>query len=204
MKSLHVFLISGMTAALLGTSAGTTLAAPPLRPEPVTVPAPNDRFDAMLRAIDVVPPDRASFEAAFPDAWARLDAVARDAKRDTWSRVRALSLLSYFVEPRTRATLEQVLADADKDIRRQAIYTLGRGFGASADVALVRFIEARTADPEQDVGEHALRSLRWVDHPEAKLALERIAEKGPATLRELARKTLDKRMLRLNGVPRGD
>lgn len=200
MKSLRIF-------ALVGTSllsfAGAALAVPP---ETASAPAPSveDRFDAMLRSIDIVPPDRAAFEAAFPDAWRRLDAVARDGKRDQWSRIRAVSLLSYFVEARTRATLEALSIDGDKEVRRQAIYTLGRGFGATADLALVRFIEARTADPDTDVAEHALRSLRWVDHPEAKVVLTRVAEKGPLTLRELARTTGAKRELRIKSLPRGD
>ncbi len=162
-----------------------------------------DRFETLLRSIDVVPPDRVALEAAFPDAWTRLDAVARDAKRDQWSRLRAVSLLSYFPEARTRTTLEVVAGDTDKEVRRQAIYTLGRGFGASADLALVRFIETKAADPEVDVAEHAVRSLRWVDHPEAKLALERLKKKGPNQVRELARTTIEKRELRMKTPQRG-
>lgn len=200
MKSLRLFALVGTSLCAL---AGSAVAAPPTHPETPTAPVPGDRFEAMLRSIDIVPPDRASLEGAFPDAWQRLDAVARDAKRDQWSRIRAVSLLSYFVEARTRATLEAVSTDGDKEVRRQAIYTLGRGFGAAADLALVRFIEARTTDADVDVAEHALRSLRWVDHPEAKVVLERVAQKGPAKLRDLARVTSDKRELRLKGAPRG-
>jgi len=157
----------------------------------------------MLMAIDLVPPDRASLEAEFPDAWQRLDRVAREPGRETWSRIRAVNLLSYFPEARTRATLEVLSADLDKAIRRQAIYTLGRGFMASADAALVCFIEAHAADREIEVAEHAVRALRWVDHPEAKLALERLAGKGGASLRRLAQTTLAKRTQRLAAPPRG-
>ncbi len=171
--------------------------------EPTDQRSDDARFEELLRAIDVVPPDRGALEAIFPDAWARLDRAARQDERDTWSRIRAVSLLSYFPEARTRATLEALAGVADKEVRRQAIYTLGRGFGAVADRALVRFIEARTGDAEPEVAAHAVRSLRFVDHPEAKLALERIADKGPAGLRTLARTTIDKRELRLKEPKRG-
>lgn len=186
----------GLALAFVATVANSAVANP-------GAPTGPDRFDAMLRQIDVVPPDRAALEAAFPDAWQRLDAAARDGGRDTWSRLRAVSLLSFFPEPRTRATLEALSADADKEVRRQAIYTLGRGFGPTADLALVRFIEAHAADRDAAVAEHAVRSLRWVDHPEAALALTRLADKGPATLRALAKTTLDKRAARLLAPKKG-
>lgn len=177
---------------------GVGVAAPPVTPE-------DARFDTMLRAIDVVPPDRAALEEAFPDAWERLDRAAREAERDTWSRLRAVSLLSYFAgEPRTRSTLEAVATDRDREIRRQAVYTLGRSFGPSADAALVRFIEGYTADAEVAVAEHAVRALRWVDHQDAGRVLERLATRGPAHLKTLARTTIDKRTKRLRSVPRGD
>jgi len=196
MKSFRLLTIVGFLSLAF---TGTVLAAP-TTPEPVRVTVPNDRFEAMLRSIDTVPPDRATLERAFPDAWLRLDAIARDAQRDQWSRLRAVSLLSFFVEARTRTTLEAVASDGDKEIRRQAVYTLGRGFGGNADAALVRFIEARFADPDVTVSEHAVRALRWIDHPDAKLALERVAEKGPPKLRDLARTTADKRTLRMKGT----
>ena len=53
------------------------------------------------------------------------------------------------------------------------------------------------------MAEHAVRSLRWVDHAEAKLALERLTKKGPTTVRELARTTIDKRELRMKTPQRG-
>ena len=201
MKSMHLFGLAGLFVASVASHA---LAAPPA---PSTAPSAQvrqtDRFDAMLRQIDVVPADRAALEAAFPDAWARLDAAARDGARDEWSRLRAISLLSFFPEARTRTTLEALASDPDKEIRRQAIYTLGRGFGANADLALVRFIEGRATDRAAEVAEHAVRSLRWVDHPEAALALERLATKGPTTLRTLAKTTRDKRAARLATPKKG-
>lgn len=201
MKPMRLFGLAGLFVA---SAASHALAAPPT---PTTAPSEQvgepDRFDAMLRQIDVVPADRAALEAAFPDAWARLDAAAREVARDEWSRLRAVSLLSFFPEARTRTTLESLAADPDQEIRRQAIYTLGRGFGTNADLALVRFIEARAADRAAEVAEHAVRSLRWVDHPEAALALDRLATKGPATLRTLAKTTLDKRAARLATPKKG-
>lgn len=186
----------GLALAFVSAVATSAVANPPATAAP-------DRFDAMLRQIDVVPPDRAALETAFPDAWQRLDAAARDGGRDTWTRLRAVSMLSFFPEARTRATLEALSADADNEIRRQAIYTLGRGFGGMADAALVRFIEARAADRDGAVAEHAVRSLRWVDHPEAALALERLSTKGPGSLRTLAKTTLDKRATRLVAPKKG-
>jgi HEAT repeat protein len=115
-----------------------------------------------------------------------------------------VSLLSYFsAEDATRKTLEAVAASGDDEVRRQAIYTLGRGFGARADEALVRFIEACTGDAKLAVAEHAVRALRWVDHPEAERALERLAKSGPSHLKTLARTTIDKRVQRMKAPKRG-
>lgn len=171
------------------------------------------RFELLLETIDVVPNSREAFEASFPDAQKRLDAAARDILRSTWQRVRAVTMLSYFPDASTRATLEALAVapaanlsavekaraiSADKEVRRQALYTLGRAFGPTGDTSLVRFIEARiAAEPTVEVREHALRSLRWVDHDEARAALVRLSEKGPVELRPLAKQTMVKRDARL-------
>lgn len=184
---------------ILTVSALTLSAAPALAHEP----APRDgaaersqhtveeRFELLLQTIDVVPESREAFEAAFPGARERLDAAARDTRRTTWQRVRALTMLSYFPEVATRQTLELLATppsdklsqaeraralSADVEVRRQALYTLGRAFGPAADAALVRFIESRiSSDPSREVREHGLRSLRWVDDGEARAALSRLA-----------------------------
>lgn len=176
--------------------------------------AQTDRFELLLDSIDVVPPSRELFEQEFPDALDRLDQVARDVTRSSWSRIRAISMLSYFLEDRVMETLKLLSVGpaanlseqarqrhiaADPEVRRQALYTLGRTFGVIADANLVRFIERRvTADPVPEVREHALRSLRWVNHDEARLALLRLQASGPKPLRELANATLTRRAQRLH------
>lgn len=204
---------------ILTVSALTLSAAPALAHEP----APKDgaaersqhtveeRFELLLQTIDVVPESREAFEAAFPGARERLDAAARDTRRTTWQRVRALTMLSYFPDAATRQTLELLSTppsdklsqaeraralSADVEVRRQALYTLGRAFGPTADAALVRFIESRiSTDPSHEVREHGLRSLRWVDDGEARAALSRLATHKE--LGKLAAETQKKRDVRL-------
>jgi HEAT repeat protein len=185
---------------ILGTTSVPALASAP-RPSP-TSPA-SDPFELMLRSIDVVPPDRASLEKTFPDAWVKLDAAARDEARDTWTRIRAISMLSYFPEGRTRATLEAVSQSKDPEIRRQAVYTLGRAFGATADAALVRFVASFAKDSVPAVREHAIRSLRWVDAAEAETTLRDLTKQGAPELRKLAQVTLEKRLERMKSPRRG-
>lgn len=198
------------------TASALTLAAPALAHEP----APRDgaaersveeRFELLLETIDVVPESREAFETAFPGARERLDAAARDTRRSTWQRVRAVTMLSYFPDTATRQTLELLSTppsdklsqaeraralSADVEVRRQALYTLGRAFGPTADAGLVRFIEARiAAEPVLEVREHGLRSLRWVDGEEARAALSRLA--NHKELGKLAGEVQKKRNVRL-------
>lgn len=203
--------------------AAFTLAAPlsatAAPPSPTPVETANDtaelarRFDSLLETIEVVPNNRQDFERAMPDVKQRLIAAASDVSRTTWQRVRAVSLLSYFPDVDTRSALERLSvapdrrlgdaqrkaqASADPEVRRLALYTLGRAYGAQANEQLVAFIEAQVAaEPELSVQEHAVRGLRWVDHPAAKAALTRLSERGPAALRELARATAQRRDARL-------
>ena len=195
--------------------AFTTAASPVFADDP---DGPQDRerivaagFELLLDTIDVVPESREAFEAAYPGARERLIAAARDHQRTTWQRVRAISMLSYFPDAATRQTLETLATSpdtklplderlrhpsADTEVRRQALYTLGRAFGPTADAGLVRFIEARiSADEKQEVREHGLRSLRWVDHEETRAALTRLAGKGG--LEALAKETQLRRDKRL-------
>ncbi len=205
-----LFLISLTSVATLGSAA---LAHPTGQPQPAATTS-GDSFELLLNSIDVVPPSREAFEEAFPGARDRLDAAARDTSRTTWSRIRAISMLSFFPDAKTAETLKLLSVPPasslspdqrlrhpaqDKEIRRHALYTLGRAFGATADAALVRFIAQRVeSDPDTTVQEHALRSLRWVDHDEAKVALTRLSNQGPATLRQLATSTLSRRAARID------
>ncbi len=195
-------LFSIPTIALLTVLGTTSVPAYAGGPHP-TPTSPADSFELMLRSIDVVPPDRASLEKTFPEAWVKLDAAAREEGRDTWTRIRAISLLSYFPEARTRTTLEAVSRSKDPEIRRQAVYTLGRSFGATADAALVTFITSFAADPVPAVREHAIRSLRWVDASEAEVALRDLTKQGAPDLRKLAQTTLDKRLERMKSPKQG-
>lgn len=181
---------SVLAVALLSSLAGPVLAAPPSTPTSTPI-------EQLLRALDEVPADRSKLDALSPDARGELDRIARDTTRDTWTRLRALSLLSFYPEAKTRATLEALVADADPDVREQAIYTYGRGFGAVADKALVAFLARHAAGPDAVVADSAVRALRWVDHDDARLALERLAANGPDKLRSLAKTTLAKRAQRL-------
>lgn len=201
-------------AAVLALGSTSALAHPTVGPQPAAEHKTGDSFELLLNSIDVVPPSREAFEEAFPGARDRLDAVARDTSRTTWSRIRAISMLSFFPEAKTAATLKllsvppaaTLSADQklrhpamDPEIRRHALYTLGRAFGATADAALVRFIAQRVeSDPDKAVQEHALRSLRWVDHDEAKVTLTRLSSQGPTALRQLATSTLSRRAARFD------
>lgn len=195
------------TTWLLSPFLCAALAAPPAVAGPPRPDGPakveRDAFEAMLSTIDVVPPDRESLLATFPEAWERLDAAARDDARDDWTRLRAISMLSYFPEARTRMTLEAVARAKSPEIRRQAVYTLGRSFGETADATLVRFVASFARDPEPAVREHAIRSLRWVDAREAEVALGELGRTGSPSDRKLAAATLDKRKQRLASPRRG-
>jgi len=210
---LSLLLVSLTSVASLGSAA---LAHPTGQPQPSvgTNLTTGDRFELLLNSIDVVPPSREAFEEAFPGARERLDAAARDTSRKAWTRIRAISMLSFFPDAATADTLKLLSVPpaatlsaelklrhpaTDPEIRRHALYTLGRAFGATADASLVRFIAQRVeSDPDTSVQEHALRSLRWVDHDEARVALTRLSNQGPATLRELATSTLSRRAGRID------
>ena len=181
-----------LSNAVLVLSFIAALGAPAIAAPPAPTP-----IEALLRSLDEVPTDRAKLDALSPDARGELDRIARDTNRDTWTRLRAVSLLSFYPEAKTRATLEALVADRDADVREQALYTYGRGLGAVADKALVAFIVGHAVGADAVLAEAAVRALRWVDHDDARLALERLVATGPDKLRPLARTTLGKRAQRL-------
>jgi len=153
------------------------------------------RFELMLRSIDVAP-TRAQLDDAWPDARARLLAAARDTSRDDWFRLRATSILTLYPDAEVRAALLELAADTRRDVRKTAIYTVARTFGAPGDEALVDAVEVYLADADADVREHALRGLRWVDHPAAERLLSRLTEEDSPRAR-LAKRTLERRAARI-------
>lgn len=161
-------------------------------------PAP---VDSLLRSIDVVPASRAELERSLPDAQAQLIAAAKDATRDTYTRLRAIAFVSFYPDATTRAALVELAKAPAPDIRRAAVYSLGRTFGAIAGDPVARGIADLVADvAERDadaaVREHAVRALRWVDDPAAAARLERIGKARPE-LAELVKTTLERRAKRV-------
>lgn len=146
----------------------------------VAVPAfaQNADFERdVLRSIDTVP-TRAQLDANFPQARAQLEAAALDTKHEMWIRHRAITLLSHYPDVRSRAFLGRLLDDPDHHVRRMAVYTLGRTFGQQADTELLeRLGEVLRNDPSEEVVKWAIRSLRWVHHPEATRLLTTLAKR---------------------------
>ncbi|PKN54123.1 MAG: hypothetical protein CVU56_28250 [Deltaproteobacteria bacterium HGW-Deltaproteobacteria-14] len=173
--------------ALLGIATSAAAAPPP--------DAATQRFEQLLRSIDVTP-SRADLDGAWPDARARLLAAAQEATRDDWTRIRAASILALYPDAGVRGALLALAADPRPAVRSTAIHTAARAFGVPGDAALVAALEARLSDPDPDVREHALRGLRWVDHPAAERLLARLAAGDDARAR-LARRTQQRRAARL-------
>ena len=183
MKPLNLFARRlGVVAALALTPALTSTAhAEPARPS-------EARLDALLDAIDVVPPSGAALLTAFPDAEARLIAVAQDARRSSWHRQRALSLLSFLPSERTRAAVLGLCeASGDRELTGLATYTLGRAFGSTLGTRELTLLERRAIDADPNLAEQAVRALRWVDHAEAKRILTRVVTETKTTRPELSR-----------------
>jgi len=165
-----------LTASLISLGS---LSAPRASARPETTTSRPATIRDLLAAIDVVPPDRLALERAYPNAHAELTAIARDARESDWTRLRAVSLLSFFQSAETRKTLDDLASDARVEVRRAALYTLGRAFGAS-DASVIAPIErAALTDADVAVREHAVRALRWVTAPAAADALTRIAKARP-------------------------
>lgn len=194
------FRVITMLAAVSGASFATAVAtayegAPPNE-------TADARFESMLRAIDVVPPNAAALVSAFPDAHTRLLAAAADEGRDDWTRQRAVSLLSFFPVDATRERLVAVAAASKPGPRAMALYTLGRTFGPLApslpDPALAA-LRAGLDAADTDVRDRAVRALRWVKDARAEALLDTAAARPD--LRRLADVTRSRRA-RLLGAER--
>ncbi len=167
---------------------------PQLAAAPVASAEESPDFGAMLEGIDVVP-TRAQLEETWPDAQARMVLAATEG--EGWQRKRAISLLSLFPTPETRVVLQGLLANADAEVRRDAVYTLARAFGRPGDEALVaEVLRVARGDASEAVRQHAVRGLRWVDHAAAAQALLLLAE-SEGDLSSLAGRVYNRRVKRL-------
>lgn len=205
MKSLYALTQRlGARVVLVASLAGAPLIPTSAHAEPSRPTTQESRFEALLDAIDVVPPDGAALLAAFPDAEARLLSVAEDARRSTWHRQRALSLLSFLPSERTRGAVLTLCDDPNRDLAGLATYTLGRAFGSSLSARELALLERRaldTAPDRADQADQAVRALRWVDHPEAQRILTRVITETKASRPErsrLAATTQSRRQARLS------
>lgn len=150
-------------------------------------------FTEVLAAIDTVP-TREALDAAYPDAVQRLMDASRDASLGIYARHRAITLLSLYPTQETRAFLETLSVEArDPEIRKMAVYTVGRAFGTPGDAALVAFVERATQDETPTVREWAVRSLRWIAHPAAESLLLKLARVDHPMLQAIAKRALRKR-----------
>ena len=165
---------------------------------PAAAQETDKKFERMLKAVDTVPM-KAQLDEAWPDAEVRLMRAAADPARDTWTRARAMSLLSLYPSDATRAFLEGMMRASDVPrLRQVATYTLGRAFGAPGDAELVAAIVQMTRDPDEKVRRRAVRALRWIDLDAARVALEALAkDTTDAELSKLARYVLERREARL-------
>lgn len=157
----------------------------------------DEKFEALLNAIDIVPPSRAALDRLFKDAQARLIRAAKNDKRTTYTRLRAITFLSFYPDLTTRGVLDGLTGHTDIHVRRYAYYTAGRAFGSPGDAALVKLMAKGVADTEVDVRTHALRALRWIDHVDAGTLLARLVSGKDAALARLAVVTTRKRNQRL-------
>jgi hypothetical protein len=181
MRPIHALAL----ALTLGLGPTAAVAAPP---------SPEARFEALLRSIDDVPPSPAAFLAAFPDAPSRLAAAARDARRDHWTRLRALSMLSFFPTEATQRALTDLARDPEPPVRADAVLTLGRVLGARTGAAadgLMATLDRALADASPAVREKAVRALRWCQDDRAATLLSRASERPE--LRRLAETTASRR-----------
>jgi len=187
--ALTAIAVLGVSTATAKTSANTS----------ATSAKTSDRdaaFERVLKGIDTLP-TRAQMDRAFPDAHDRLLRAAANDKRDTYTRIRAISFLSMYPEAATRSALETLSGHQDLHVRRYGVYTLARTFGVPGDAELVAVVEKATADKVEDVRTHAVRALRWVNHAAAGTLLDRLAKSSDSKLAELAKLTARKRLARL-------
>lgn len=141
-------------------------------------------FDALLGAYDVMPTQPEL--DAIPEVRDQLERAARDSTRTLYFKHRAITLMSFYPDTRTRAFLEALLHDSDPQIRRMAVYVLGRVFGSGADGVFVARIAALIEQDPGVVAEWAVRSLRWVHHEDALRVLSNVAQGADERLASIA------------------
>lgn len=151
----------------------------------------DEPLDRLLSAIDTVP-TRAALDAQWDDAASVLMAAARDGERSVYERHRAVTLLSFYPDARTRAFLVELARERaiDSEVRKMSVYTLGRAFGATGGDALVTDLRPFVQDDDPVVREWAVRSLRWVRSSSARTLLREIEAGGDAQLRPIARRAI--------------
>jgi HEAT repeat protein len=177
-----IALLVGLITLVAGTSSATA-----------KHDSSGKAFEQMLRSIDTVP-TRPSMEKRWPNILDRLLVASHEKKRDTYTRSRAVSLLSFFPNTTTRSALKSLSTNSHSRVRSISIYTLARTFGDPGDDNLLQTIEARFKDSVQDVQAQAIRGLRWVRHPRAVELLTEASKNGTDNmLKRLAEKTLQRR-----------
>lgn len=193
--SYRAHLVAALCASLVSVT-------PALASEGAPVEAPAaERFEGLLQAIDVVPASAAALLQAFPDIRARLESASLDAKRDEWTRQRAISFLSFFPDSASRDVLVRVAADVTPSLRALAIYTLGRTYGPQLTTLppeVLAVLKRGLNDDRVEVQERTVRALRWVTDPQAENLLKLAMQRAP--LKTLAAATLSKRTARLKNA----
>ena len=141
----------------------------------------------VLRAIDTIP-TRAFLDDNFANVRDQLEeaAVVSD---ESYTRDRAITLMSLYPDLRTQSFLISLLDDERPTVRRMAVYTLGRTFGPTADADLAGRVIAMTRDPDRRVADLAVRALRYVADPAAIGALRELSS-GPTRLSRIANHVL--------------
>ncbi len=156
--------------------------------------ADESALDRMLGNIEAVP-TRVQMDRALDNPSAQLRQAAADSNRSVYQRQRAITLLSAYPDASTRAFLEATAADTslDVELRKLAMYTLGRAFGGNpTDAKLAATVGTYVADGDPKMAAWAVRTLRWISHPDAGAILEKVAAGSDANAR-LARRALSKR-----------
>lgn len=182
-----------ITALLLATATALPASAQTTQPAADN----NARLESILRAFEATP-SREQLEATIPDAAQHLIQAANDTNRDLFTRLRATSLLTNFQTPESLNALLTLTQNPEPELRRTAYYTLGRTFGNTPHhidtTQLLNTLERGTRDPHPDVRTHTVRTLRWIQHPNANTLLTSIAQSStdPA-LRDLAQLTLTRK-----------
>lgn len=129
---------------LLGLAAAPAVAAPP---------APTKSAELLLGAIDVLLTPENIQKAGLTEAWAT--AVVDDAGARRYLRARAVGALALMQTPTARARIEHAaLADADDEIRIQAVISLARAFGPADREQVTRFLRGAA-----ESGPPALRTI---------------------------------------------